>query len=153
MAGHAYHGADGTLSVQTMAGVSLTVGGFRGVNIVPGVEVDDLYTGDSVEREASKQRQLGVLVEATLVKLDVGFAQRWLGGTGGAATSFVDDTDPAMFQVTAEVTPEGGGTNKKAVVDDVRFPEFPLFADISYDGWEETQLSGEGKNVTFTGPA
>lgn len=152
MAEQAYHGADGTLAIQTMAGTSMNIGGLRGINIVPGVEVDDLYTADSIKREDSKQRQLGVLVECTIVKLDVAMAQEWLGGSGASSTGMVDTTDPALFQVTAEVTPAGGGTNKKAVVDDVRFPEFPLFADISYDGWEETQLTGDGADVTLTGP-
>lgn len=152
MAANAYHGADGTISIQTMGGTSMTIGGLRGLNIVPGVEIDDLYTADSIERDDTKQRQLGVLVEATLVKLDVAFAQQWLGGSGSSSTKMKDTTDPALFQVTGQVTPSGGGTVKKAIVDEVRFPEFPLFANISYDAWEETQLSGRGKNLTFTGP-
>lgn len=149
MAAERYHGADATISIQTAAGTSITVGKLQGVTITPGVELDKLYSADSIKRADVKQRQFEVSVEAEIAEFDVALIQQWQGGSGASSTGMVDTSDPAQFQVTGEVTPSDGGSNLKAVVEEVVFPEMPVFS-TSMEEWMTKDISGAGKDLTTT---
>lgn len=152
MANAQYHGANASVTITRSDGTDLNAGELRGVTITPGFEHDEWYSADSVERGPVVRRNFSVAVEATIGAFDVSMIQAYLGGSGSTSTGLVDSSDPALFQVTGAVTPDGGGSDLQAVVDGVFFPELPVFSDVSHDAWVEESISGTGKNVTVTGP-
>jgi hypothetical protein len=151
MAAKSYYGNDMSLTVKTEAGTSLTVGVLKDVEIVPGVEVDELYGADSTKRQTAKQREFSVNVSVGVAQYDVTMIQEWLGGSGSSSTGFVDTTDLALFEITGQVTPTGGGTDLKGVVEEVYFPEMPVFSATEGEYVTE-ELEGTGKAITVTGP-
>lgn len=151
MAGNVYYGNDMVLSITTESGTTITVGVLKDVEIVAAAEHDHLYGGDSTKRQEVKRREFGVNVNVGFAKMDMTMIQEWLGGSGQSSTGFVDTSDPALFEVTGEVTPAGGGTNKKAVVKEVDFPEMPVMS-VSEGEYETTELEGTGTDITATGP-
>jgi hypothetical protein len=151
MAANVYYGNEMVLSITTEGGTSITTGVLKDVEIVAAVEHDELYGADSINRETIKQREFGVNVSVGHAKMDTALIQQWLGGSGASSTGMVDTADPALFEVTGEVTPDGGGTNKKAVVSKVGFPEMPILS-VSEGEYETTELDGTGASITATGP-
>lgn len=143
-----YHGADADLTISTTAGTSITVGKIRQVEIIPQVEVDELYTADSILRADAKQRNASVAVSGVLVEWDTALVTQFLGGSGASSSSFVDTSDMALFDVDGKVDDETG-TTKTAAVTEVFFPELEIFS-TSHDAWYEKTITGTGKNVTFT---
>lgn len=151
MTAKTYYGNDMTLTVKTESGTSITVGVLKNVEIVDAVEQDDLYGANSIKRQATKQREFKVNVSVGYAKYDVALIQQWQGGSGASSTGVVDTSDPALFEITGEVTPTDGGTNLKGVVEEVRFPEMPVFS-ASEGEYVEWSGEGVGKDVTVTGP-
>lgn len=151
MAGNVYYGNDMSLTITTEAGTSITVGVLKDVEIIAAAEHDRLYGADSTKRQEVKRREFGVQVTAGHAKMDMTLIQQWLGGSGSSSTGFVDSTDPTLFEVTGQVTPAGGGTDKKAVVEEVDFPEMPVLS-VTEGEFETTELEGEGAAITATGP-
>lgn len=151
MAQEEYHGRDMTISITTEAGTSITIGIFHECEIVGQVEVDEQYGADSIERQNVKQREHKVQVRGTIGGWDTALLQQWLGGSGASSTGMVDTSDPALFEVTGQVTPAGGSTDLKAVVEEVYFPEMPIFS-LSEDAWAEKEIEGTGARATVTGP-
>lgn len=151
MANQTYYGNDMALTIATSAGTDQPVGVLKDVEIVDAVEADELYGAESIKREAVKQREFKVNVSVGFAKYDVSMIQQWQGGSGASSTGMVDTSDPALFKVTGEVTPTGGGTNLKGVVTGVYFPEMPIFSasEGEYVTWEG---EGVGKDITTTGP-
>lgn len=151
MAGNTYYGNDMVLSMTTETGTTITVGVLKDVEIVAAATHDDLYGADSTERQNVKRREHAVQVTIGFAKMDMTMIQQWLGGSGQSSTSFRDTSDPAQFEVTGEVTPAGGGSNKKAVVEEVDFEEMPVLS-VTEGEWETTELEGTGTRLTATGP-
>lgn len=151
MAENAYYGNDLTLAIETGAGTSLPVGALKNVEITPGFEQDDLYGAESTKRQATKQREFSVSVSVGVAKYDVAMIQEWMGGSGSSSTGVEDTSDPALFQITGSVTPVGGGNDLEGVVDEVRFPEMPIFS-ASEGEFVTEELEGTGKDLTVTGP-
>lgn len=151
MAANNYYGNDMVLSIDTEGGTTIPVGVLKDVEISATEEHDSLYGGDSVKRQEVKRREAGVNVSVGFAEMDMALIQQWLGGSGSTSTGFVDSSDPQLFQITGEVTPAGGGTNKKAVVDEVDFPEMPVIS-VTEGEFETTELEGTGTSITATGP-
>lgn len=124
----------------------ILVAGIREYNVTPGYEHTDLYTLDSVNREAVKRYEHDVSVEVTYAKFSIEFAQEWLGGEGATATASQDDSDPMKFNIENVHPSEDGGFERTVQVTDVVFPEFPL-DQVSYGEFEEYSLSGSGRTV------
>lgn len=124
----------------------ILVAGIREYSVTPGYEHTDLYTLDSVNREAVKRYEHDVSVEVTYAKFSIEFAQEWLGGEGATATASQDDSDPMKFNIENVHPSEGGGFERTVQVTDVVFPEFPL-DQVSYGEFEEYSLSGSGRTV------
>lgn len=152
MARNEYHGHDMTLSMQTSAGTSIPVGVIHDVDIIESVEIDEQESADSIKRENVKQRSYRVNVSATVGSIDVAMIHQWQGGSGASSTGMVDTGDPAQFQITGAVTPQGGSTDLQAVVEGVTFPEMPVFS-ASEDAWIGFDLQGTGDDITTTGPS
>jgi len=120
--------------------------GVREYTITPGYEHTQLYTLDSVNREAVKRYEHDVAVEITYAKFSLEFAQEWLGGEGATATASQDSSDPMKFNLVSVTPSADGGFERTTEVTDVVFPEFPL-DQASYGEFEEYSLSGTGRTV------
>jgi hypothetical protein len=151
MAKNVYYGNDMTLSIQTEGGTSIPVGVLKDVEVIAATEHDELYGADSTKRQTVKQREFGVDWSAGFASMDMALIQEWLGGSGSSSTSFVDTSDPQLFKIIGEVTPDGGSTNKKAVVDNANIPDMPVIS-VTEGEFETTELEGRASDITATGP-
>lgn len=154
MAEKSYWGDTMTLSTyQQSDGTTLNVGGLMEVEIVPRFEtMEYLDTADSVKFDNEKQASFRVDVNVGVMKWDVATIQHWLGGSGSTSTSPVDTSDPALFNITGEVTPaDGTATNLKAVVTRCSTDEMPVFS-ASKDEYIQRDVSFTGQDITVTGP-
>lgn len=124
----------------------ILVAGVREYSFTPGYEHTDLYTLDSVHREAVKRYEHDVAVEITYAKFSMEFAQEWLGGEGATATASQDSSDPMKFNIQSVTPSADGGFERTTEITDVVFPEFPLDS-ASYGEFEEYSLSGSGRTV------
>lgn len=124
----------------------ILVAGIREYTVTPGYEHTELYTLDSVNREAVKRYEHDVAVEITYANFSVEFAQEWLGGEGATATASQDSSDPMKFNIENVQPSADGGFERTTQVTDVVFPEFPL-DQVSYGEFEEYSLSGSGASV------
>lgn len=128
------------------ADTEILVAGIREYTVTPGYEHTQLYTLDSVNREAVKRYEHDVAVEITYAKFSMEFAQEWLGGEGATATASQDSSDPMKFNIVNVTPSEDGGFERTTEVTDVVFSEFPL-DQVSYGEFEEYSLSGSGRTV------
>lgn len=124
----------------------ILVAGIREYTVTPGYEHTELYTLDSVNREAVKRYEHNVAVEITYANFSMEFAQEWLGGEGATATSSQDSSDPMKFNIINVQESADGGFERTTEVTDVVFSEFPL-DQVSYGEFEEYDLSGSGRTV------
>jgi len=124
----------------------ILVAGIRDYSVTPSYEHTELYTLDSVNREAVKRYEHNVAVEITYAKFSLEFAQEWLGGEGSTATASQDDDDPMKFNITNVQQSSDGGFERTTEVTDVVFPEFP-FDQVTYGEFGEYDLSGSGRTV------
>lgn len=125
---------------------TIVVGGIRDVQITPGYEHTDLYTIDSVNREAVKRYEHDVQVEITYAKFSFEFVQEWLGGPGATATASQDSSDPMKFNIETVTETEDGTAERTVQVTDVVFAEFPI-QSATYGEFEEYDLSGSGRTI------
>lgn len=146
MAEKAYWGDTMQLTTfEQSDGTSLNVGLLQNVEITAGFDVMEyLYSADSVKFETEKQGEFSVNVNVGVMKWDVATIQHWLGGSGSSSTGLVDTSDPALFNITGEISPtDGTGTNLSVAVTRCSTDEMPLFSASrsEYVQWD----------VTFTG--
>ena len=150
MSAQRYFGDDMALKIETTAGTptEIVVASLKGVTVTLSAEHVDLYSADSIEREDVKKRQLEVPVEVSIAAFDVALMQGWMAGDSTTtATSVTDTSDVATFTLTGTLTPAGGGSDLKAVVEEVYFPEMPVM-DASEGEWVVHDLSGKGKTIS-----
>lgn len=154
MASNRYFGDDMTLSIATEDATPVTapVASLQQVTITPSYNVVEHYSADTVKREDVKQNQFSVSVDIGVSSWDVVLLTEWLGGDGLASSTAADTTDPATFTVEGAVTPSGGGTDLEAVVTGVTFGEMPVM-DAQTDNFIQKNFSGDGADITVTGPA
>jgi hypothetical protein len=155
MASQAYWGSTMTLSTfEQTDGTGLNVATLQNVEIIPSFDVFEyLYGADSVKFETEKQGEFSVTVNVGASKWDVATLQHWLGGSGSSSTGLVDTSDPALFNITGEISPaDGSGTNLSVAVTRCSTDEMPMFsADRSeYVQWDVT-FTGQDINP-ITGP-
>jgi len=124
----------------------ILVAGIRDYSVTPSYEHTELYTLDSVNREAVKRYEHNVAVEITYAKFSIEFAQEWLGGEGSTATASQDDADPMKFNIVNVQQSSDGGFERTTEVTDVVFAEFP-FDQVTYGEFGEYDLSGSGRTV------
>jgi len=135
------------LTVENPADDSeIPVAGVRDYSINGGYEHSELYTLDSVNREAVKRYEHNVAVEITYAKFSMEFAQEWLGGEGATATASQDSTDPMKFNLSSVSPSESNGFERTVEVTDVVFPEFPI-VEATYGEFEEYSISGSGRTI------
>jgi len=151
MAGEAYWVDDASLTFETAESTptSIPVAGLQGVEIIPSVSIEQLYTGDTIKIEAQKQHEFSVDVNITYSVWDPIFAEQWLGGGGGTeSNSMTDTSDPQKFSInTFDPVSVGGGTTINIQVDGITFEEMPLFAGDRGE-YVEWDLSGTGEDIT-----
>lgn len=141
-----YFGDSMTLTVTAPDATDVPVGGLQGVTFQLSADHIELFTADSIEREAVKKRELSIPVEIEYAKFDETFAQWWMGVTATAA-SVTDTSDVALFTIDGTITSADGSTTLEATVQDVYFEDLPLFE--SQEGEFIAQsLSGTGKTVS-----
>jgi hypothetical protein len=150
MSAEAYWVDDATLTFETDAATAtaIPIAGLQGVEIIPSVSIEQLYTGDSIKIDAQKQHEFSVDVNITFSKWDPTFAEQWLGGGGDtSANSMTDTSDPQKFAInTYDPVSVGGGTTINIQVDGITFEEMPLFAG-SRGEYVEWDLSGTGEDI------
>lgn len=154
MAEKAYWGDTMTLSTyETSAGTSLNVGVLQNVEIVPAFQtMEYLYGAESVKYDTEKQGEFQVTVTVGASKWDVVTIQQFLGGSGSSSTGLVDTSDPALFNITGEVTPaDGTGTNLIAQVTRCSTSEMPVFT-ASRNEFIQNDITFTGQDITVTGP-
>lgn len=154
MASNRYFGDDMTLSIETEDDVPVTapVASLQQVTVTPSFNMVELYSADTTKRQDVKQNQFSVSVDIGVSSWDVVLLTEWMGGDGAAASTPADTTDPATFTVTGAVSPSGGGTDLEAVVTGVTFGEMPVM-DAQTDSFIQKNFSGDGADITVTGPA
>lgn len=139
-----------TLSIEEDDGsTSIPVAGLQSVSLMLSAEHIELFTADSIEREAVKKRELSIPVEIEYAKWDEAFGQWWMaGGASSTATSVTDTSDVTTFSInTANVTSADGSTELQVTVDEIYFEELPIFE--SQEGEFISQsISGTGKTVS-----
>lgn len=134
---------------------SLPIGLLQNVEILAGYNVFEyLYSADSVEFETEKQGEFAVTVNVGVMKMDVATLQHWLGGSGASSTGNIDTSDPALFNITGEISPtDGTGTNLAVTVERCSTDEMPLFS-ASRSEYVQWDITFTGKTVNpATGPA
>ena len=142
----AYFGDSMTLSVDDPDAGAVPVAGLQSVSVSLSAEHVELFTADSIKREAVKKRELSIPVEIEYAKFDETFAQWWMGVSSASAT-IEDTSDVALFSIDGELTSSDGATTLEVSVDDVYFEEMPIWE--SEEGEFVSQnLSGTGKDVS-----
>lgn len=123
------------------------------VEIIPGFDIMEyLQTADSVKFDNEKQGDFSVEVNVGIMKWDVATIQHWLGGSGTSSTSIVDTSNPALFNITGEISPaDGTGTNIQAQVTRCSTDEMPVFS-ASKGEYIQRDVSFTGQDITVTGP-
>lgn len=133
-------------------GTALNVGFLQNVEIIPSFEVMEyLYSADSVKFEQEKQGEFQVQVNVGVMAWDVATLQHWLGGSGTSSTGLVDTSDPALFDITGQVSPaDGSGTNLSVAVTRCSTDEMPMFSASrsEYIQWDVTFIGQDIGPVT-----
>lgn len=154
MAQKAYWGDSMQLTTfEQSDGTSLNVGYLQDVEITATFNVmERLYSADSVKFETEKQGEFAVTVSVGAMRWDTATLQHWLGGSGASSTGLVDTSDPALFNITGEISPaDGTGTNLAVAVTRCSTDEMPLFAatrseyvqwDVEFTGRDIQPLTG-----------
>lgn len=132
---------------------SLNVGLLQNVEIIAAFETFEyLDSADSVKFETEKQGSFRVTVTVGAAKYDVATIQHWLGGSGASSTGLVDKSDPALFNITGEVTPtDGTATNLQAAVTRCSTDEIPIFS-ATMGEYIQQDVTFTGQDITVTGP-
>lgn len=154
MASHRYFGDEMKLRIDTEDAVPVNtpVASLQQVTITPSFNHVELYSADSVKRGDVKRNQFSVNVTIGVSAWDVVLLTEWLGGNGAAASTPTDTTNPTRFTITGGVTPSGGGADLEATVTGVTFNEMPVM-DAQTDNFVQKNLTGDGADITVTGPA
>lgn len=149
MAAEPYYGDSMTLTATDPQSGDVPVAGLQSVSVMLSADHVELFTADSIKREAVKKRELSIPIEVEYAKFDKTFAEWWMGVTS-AGSSISDTSDVALFSIDGTITSSDGSTTLEITVDDVYFEEMPI--------WESTEgefisqsLSGTGSDVSNFG--
>ena len=145
----AYYADDLTLTVNDSAGTEIAVAGLKGVTIELEAEHIELFTTDSIEREAVKKRELSVPIEIEWALWDEAFVQAWMAGdsTATGQTTVADTSDVAIFDIDGTVTSVDGSKTLQVTVEDVYFESFPVW-DAQEGEFIMQNASGTGKTIS-----
>lgn len=151
MASQRYFSDDATLTVEDNAGSPSTipVASLKGLTIELTADHVELFSGDSIEREAVKKRQAEVPVEISVAAFDVTLMQGWMAGDSTTtATSLTDTSDVAEYRVKGTFAPvDSTGNTIECQVTGVYFESMPLF-DSAEGEYIVKDLSGTGKTIS-----
>jgi len=151
MAVQRYYADDATLTLNDNAGTpaEVPVASLKGVTITMSAEHVTLFSGDSIEREDVKKRQLEINVEISVAAFDTNLLKTWAAGdsTETAQSSIVDTSDVALYGLETTFESVDGGTTLSIDVDDIYFPEMPAI-DTSEGEYVVKELSGVGKTIS-----
>lgn len=138
-----------TLQLSTSGGSEEFVAGIQNVTITPTFEYEDLYTADSILREATRRSQASVEVDIGWSLFNVELIAANIGEPGATSTTITNSSDVPLFELQFEIDSQGGDrTLGPVTVEDLRFDDDPPIFDGSADEWVEWSGGMVGKNVT-----
>lgn len=141
--------SEGTFEVTTDSGSTSYVAGVQSVAISGGATIEQLFTGDSINIEEQKQHEFSVDVEVGASLWDFEFVREWLGGSGSAADTMTDTSDPQKFTLNVTTDSVGGDRTVEITVTGITFEEMPVL-DASRGEFVEWSPSGTGESITVT---
>lgn len=141
--------SDGTFSVETDTGSTDYVAGVQSVAISGGVNIERLFTADSIKIEEQKQSEATVNVEVGVSLWDYEFVREWLGGDGSASDTLTDTSDPQKFTLNVVTDSTGGDRTVDITVTGITFEEMPVL-DASRGEFVEWSPSGTGEDMTVS---
>lgn len=138
-----------TLQLSTPSGSETFVAGIQNTVITPQFEYTDLYTADSILREATRRSNAEVNVEIGWSLFNVELIKNNIGEPGTSGTTIADSSDVPLFELEFEVESEGGDrTLGPVTVENLRFDDDPPLFDGSQGEWVEWSGTMIGENVT-----
>ena len=142
--------SNATLTTDAGAGSDPTlVAGVQSIAISGEVSIERLFTADSINIEEQKQHEFQVPVEIGASLWDYEFVREWLGGSGSAADTMADDSDPQKFTFSATEDSTGGDRTVDITVTGITFPTMPVL-DSSRGEYVEWSPSGTGETLEVT---
>jgi len=137
-----------TLDIETDDGTAVPIAGVTDATITPTVELEKLFSADSIKRASALQHSFEVPIELTINQWNVTIAREWLGGgDGGESGTMADTSNPQRFSMTAEFDSEGGErTLGPLTVERIVFEEMPIF-DGSMQEYNTWEYSGDGADI------
>jgi len=146
----AYHHDNFTaLTLKTSGGTEDFVAGLQGLTITPQFEYEDLYTADSILREAVRRYEASVQVDISYSLFNVELVRHNMGSPGSAGSTITDDGEVPLFELDFEADSSGGDRTLGTItVENMRFDDDPPIWDGSHGEWVEWSGTMIGKNVT-----
>lgn len=134
--------------VETDSDTATPVAGIQSVVITGSQSLEFLFTGDSNKRADVFGHEHEVNVEIGYAFFDSEVVSQWLGGGGGtSASSWNDDSDPQLYELTADFRSRDGSQALDVTVSDIVFPEMPI-VDLSRGEYAQWDLTGTGADIT-----
>jgi len=141
---------DATLTTDSGAGTDDTlVAGVQSVAISGEVSIERLFTADSINIEEQKQHEFQVPVEIGASLWDFEFVREWLGGSGSAADTMADSSDPQKFTLSLTHDSVNGDRTVEITVTGITFESMPVL-DASRGEYVEWAPSGTGETLEVT---
>lgn len=138
-----------TLSLSTSGGSEEFVAGIQSATITPNFEYTDLYTADSIMREAAMRSNAEVTVDVSYSLFNVELIRANIGSPGTKSSTIEDSSQVPLFEMKFEIDSEGGDrTLGPVTVEDMRFDDDPPLFDGSQGEWSEWSGTMIGANVT-----
>lgn len=143
--------SEGTFEVRTDSASSGTtlVAGVQSVAISGEVSIEQLFTGDSINIEEQKQHEFQVDVEVGASLWDFEFVREWLGGSGSAADTMSDTSDPQKFTLSVSQDSVQGDRTVTIEVTGITFESMPVL-DASRGEYVEWSPSGTGETLSVS---
>ena len=141
---------DAVLTTDAGAGSDSTlVAGVQSVAISGEVSIERLFTADTINIEEQKQHEFQVPVEIGVSRWDYEFVRDWLGGSGSAADTMSDTSDPQKFTLSITQDSVGGDRTVDITVTGITFESMPVL-DASRGEYVEWDPSGTGETLEVT---
>jgi len=141
--------SDGTFTVETSSGTTDYVAGVQSVAISGEVNIERLFTADSITVEEQKQHEMTIDIEVGASLWDFEFVREWLGGEGAASDSITDTSDPQTFTLNVSQDSVDGDRTVDITVTGITFESMPVL-DASRGEYVEWNPSGTGESITVT---
>jgi len=148
MASEYWFGAEGMITVTAPDGsTDIPAAGLRGLTITPQFEHVELYTGDSVNREAVKRRNFAVEVDIQYLKWNKDLVEWFLGDGSATSSTVVDTSDVPLFDIDATINNVGGDDDIDVTISNCHFPDgVPLF-DYQEDEFLARDVTARGDAI------